>query len=270
MRDYSLYTAPQLRRIIRSNRWALRLARHWLWLIVGFLVTYTGLSLLPPVLMHAGYERPARIIHTIYGPMCHQFSFRSWFFFGDQLVYPRGASGTSLGTFETYAARDPHFAGLDLTQWSAELQLRSRSFLGNAEMGYKTALCQRDVAIYATMALMGMLFARVRNWLRPAPLWLYLLLGLVPLGLDGFSQMFSYAPFEFWPVRESLPGYRVLTGALFGTMNVWLAFPYLEESMREAAAAFSARLSAAQGQLAALEAKPQGARAARKKNRPRK
>lgn len=253
MRDYRSYTAPQLRRIIRANRWALRLARHWLALVVGFLALYTGLSLLPPLLMHTGHERPARLIHTIYGPMCHQFAFRSWFLFGEQLVYPRAASGTKLGTFEHYAAHDPHFAGLDLAAWTADLQLRSRSFLGNEEMGYKTALCQRDVAIYATMALLGLLFTRVRGWLRPAPLWLYLVLGLAPLGLDGFSQMFSHPPFEFWPIRETLPGYRVLTGALFGAMNVWLAFPYLEESMREAVTAISARLAEAQARLAALE-----------------
>jgi len=34
-------------------------------------------------------------------------------------------------------------------------------------------------------------------------------------------------------VRETLPAYRALTGALFGAMNIWLAFPYLQISMRE-------------------------------------
>ena len=43
----------------------------------------------------------------------------------------------------------------------------------------------------------------------------------------------SYPPFNLWPVRETSPFLRVLTGALFGLMNAWLAFPYLETSMRE-------------------------------------
>jgi hypothetical protein len=45
--------------------------------------------------------------------------------------------------------------------------------------------------------------------------------------------MLSYPPFDLWPVRETLPAFRILTGAMFGLMNVWLAFPYLEMSMSE-------------------------------------
>ncbi len=74
------------------------------------------------------------------------------------------------------------------------------------------------------------------------------------MGLDGFSQMFSYAPFEFWPVRETLPGYRLLTGALFGLMNVWLAFPYLESSMRETIEAVGEKLALAERRFAAGQA----------------
>jgi uncharacterized membrane protein len=245
-------TEIELRKAIRSNRWVLRLSRHWLTIILGFLFVYTGLSLTPPFLMEAGYKGTADAIYKIYGPMCHQFAFRSWFLFGDQLAYPRAAAGSSLGSFDTYAARDPYFAGLNLSEWSTELQIKARSFKGNEEMGYKTALCERDVAIYGTMLLVGLLFSRVRHWLRPAPLWLYLILGLAPLGLDGFSQMFSYPPFDFWPIRETLPPYRAITGALFGLMNVWLAFPYLESSMRETIEAVSARLNMAQQRLVAM------------------
>ena len=58
--------------------------------------------------------------------------------------------------------------------------------------------------------------------------------------------MFSYPPFEYWPVRETLPLFRLLTGALFGMMNVWLAFPYLEESMQDTTAVMEKKLEAAQ------------------------
>ncbi len=243
-----------LRRIIRTNRLVLRLARHWLVIALGFLLLYAGLSLTPPLFMEAGWPGAANIVYKVYAPMCHQFAFRSWFLFGEQLVYPRQVAGSGLGSFESYAAQDPHFAGVDLAVWSADLQFKSRSFKGNEQMGYKTALCERDVAIYGMMFLAGLLFVGVRRWLRPAPVMLYVLLGLVPLGLDGFSQMFSYVPFEFWPIRESLPAYRVITGALFGLMNVWLAFPYLELSMSETQAAASKKLRLAEQRLAALQA----------------
>lgn len=254
MPDAPSLTEAELRKLTRSNRRVLWLSTHWLGIVLTFLLLYTGLSLTPPLLMKAGLTGPAHVIYTLYKPMCHQFAFRSLFFFGDHITYPREAAGVDdAASFETYAVRDPHFADLNIREWSAELQLRARSFNGNEEMGYKAALCERDVAIYGTMFLMGLLFKRVRHWLRPAPLLLYFFVGIAPMGMDGFSQMFSYPPFEFWPVRETIPVFRVLTGALFGAMNVWLAFPYLEASMREAAEAMRERLAVAGQRLGSRE-----------------
>lgn len=241
-----------LYKTIRRNRLMLSLSRHWLIIALGILFMYVGLSVLPPFLMRAGYDGAANVIYKIYSPMCHQFAFRSWFLFGDQHTYPRAVAGSDQHPFEEYAVRDPHFADINVAEWSASLQLASRSFKGNEEMGYKAALCERDVAIYGMMLLAGMAFGLVRKRLRPAPIWLYLIVGLVPIGLDGFSQLISYPPFEFWPIRETLPAYRILTGSLFGMMNIWLAFPYLEQSMREAVDAFEMRLEMAQRRLALL------------------
>jgi uncharacterized membrane protein len=252
--DFSQPATDELRKSIRSNRRIIRLSRNWLKIALAFFFLYTGVSLLPPFLMQAGLEGPANVIYTIYSPMCHQFAFRSWFLFGDQLVYPRAVSGTALGTFEEYAVRDPHFEGVNLDTWSVEMQTAARSFTGNEEMGYKTALCERDVLIYGTMFLVGLLYAGVRKWLRPAPIWLYLVLGLAPIGLDGFSQMFGYPPFEYWPVRETLPYFRVLTGFLFGMMNVWLAFPYLEQSMVDTVQTLERKVAIAEQRLMVLEA----------------
>jgi len=82
----------------------------------------------------------------------------------------------------------------------------------------------------------GLIYAipYVRRRIRPLPLWIYVIVGLGPIGLDGLSQLLSYAPFSLWPVRETAPFFRLTTGALFGLMNAWLAFPYLERSMWDA------------------------------------
>lgn len=240
----------ELRRIIRLNRWVLWLSKHWLAIALVILGLYVGLALAAPALMAVGAEGPANVLYAFYSPMCHQFAFRSWFLFGDQYAYPREAAGSAnLTSFEAYATTDPHFDGLNLANWSSELQLKSRSFKGNEEMGFKTALCERDMAIYGAMFLAGLLYGRFRNRLRPAPIWLYLILGLGPVGLDGFSQLLSYAPFEFWPVRETLPAYRLVTGALFGTMNIWLAFPYLQMSMHETMETVELKLAQAYARL---------------------
>jgi uncharacterized membrane protein len=63
------------------------------------------------------------------------------------------------------------------------------------------------------------------------------LIGMGPIGLDGFSQLFSQMNWEWLssivPYRESTPFLRVLTGALFGFTTAWFSFPYMEESMAE-------------------------------------
>ncbi len=235
------------RRAIRMQRLVLGLSRHWLRFVIVFFGLYVGLPFAAPVLMEAGATGPARVIYTIYGPMCHQFAFRSWFLFGEQPAYPRAQAGVAgLRPFEEYASQDPTFSRIpNLSEWSADLQILSRSFVGNPQMGYKVALCERDVAIYGALFLASIGFAFVRRRLRPVPLWLYLILGLGPIGLDGFSQLLSNPPLSLWPARESTPLLRTVTGALFGLMNAWLALPYLEQSMRESEAELVEKLRSA-------------------------
>ena len=69
------------------------------------------------------------------------------------------------------------------------------------------------------------------------------MIGIIPIGIDGFWQLFTTFPYNavfhflsFLPYHESSPLGRTLTGALFGLANVWLAYPYFEASMREARA----------------------------------
>jgi uncharacterized membrane protein len=119
--------------------------------------------------------------------------------------------------------------------------LDARSFLGNEQVGYKIAVCQRDVAIYIAIIVFGLLFAITGRRLKPLHWIAWLLIGIVPIGLDGFSQLFSQLNLSFlnldinaiFPYRESTPFLRVLTGALFGFATAWFGLPYMETSMRE-------------------------------------
>ncbi|MFP4323081.1 MAG: DUF2085 domain-containing protein [Anaerolineales bacterium] len=257
-------------KLVRRQKLYIRLQRRWAEILIAILFVYVALPFVAPTLMRVGATGPANALYTIYSPLCHQFAFRSMFLYGEQLFYPRAEvdqdtfvsfdqrAAQSEAFVETYterrrnaitseqgtaAAQMYEFGGPDeLGQWSTTLQLAARSFRGDAQMGYKVALCARDIAIYGAMVIGGILFLFVRKRLRPVPLLLYAILGLGPIGLDGFSQLISYPPFELWPARESPPELRVLTGFMFGLMNVWLAFPYLEESMQRSANEMSATL----------------------------
>jgi uncharacterized membrane protein len=193
--------------------------RHWLSIIVGILLLYSLLPFVAPVLMKAGFTNAAQYIYQPYKLMCHTYAFRSFFLFGEQVVYPRGNGD---GEFERATGFKDDPTGL----------LQARDFQGNEQMGYKVALCERDIAIYLSMAISGIAFAFVRGRARPLPWLLFVLIGIVPIGLDGFSQLFSQWPLNFLPFRESTWYLRVITGSLFGFSVAWLVFPLIEETMR--------------------------------------
>ena len=229
--------------VLALDRLILGFARHWAAVLTLLAGLYAGVPFLAPVAMQAGATDIANAIYALYSPVCHQFAFRSWFLFGEQTVYPRARAGLPIGSFEQYASQEPFFDGVDVTTLDADLILAAKQFKGSPRMGWKVAFCERDVAIYASIALFGLLFIvlKARGIKVPyLPFWAYVLIALVPIGLDGLSQYFANPPFNgfglpFYPVRESTPFLRVLTGALFGIGNAWLAYPYIEDSMRETA-----------------------------------
>lgn len=205
----------------RISSW---LARHYLALINLLLLIYVGLPFAAPVLMKTGHPLPATIIYRVYGTMCHQLAFRSWFLFGQQPYYPRELAGI------------PGVVPYEVIQNSREVDLiEARNFVGNEVTGYKIALCERDVAIYGFMLLFGLMFGALGRRMSSIPWYIWVVLGLVPIGLDGVSQLLGMFPFlaQIIPARESTPLLRTLTGGLFGWMTAWYLFPMLEETARE-------------------------------------
>lgn len=228
--------------VIGLDRAILWLARHWLAVLSTIVGLYAAVPFIAPVAMNAGAESVANVIYTVYSPVCHQFAFRSWFLFGDQAAYPRARAGVDrLEPFETYAAAEPAFDGIDVNELDSDLIYAAKRFRGSERMGWKVAFCERDVAIYAALALTGVAFIALKRagvTVPKLPFWAYILIAIVPIGLDGFSQYFANPPFNafglnWYPVRESTPFLRALTGALFGFGNGWLVFPYVEASMQE-------------------------------------
>ena len=207
--------------------------RHWLAIFNLIVLLYIGLPFTTPYLLKAGMTTPARVIYKIYGPLCHQLPFRSWFLLGEQPAYPLEIAGLEGTSYEEIAG----VSSVDL--------LRDRAFIGNERVGYKVALCQRDVAIYGSIFLAGVAFTFLRHRLKPLPIWAWFIIGIIPLALDGGSQLLSSLPLVSFPVRESTPFLRSLTGMLFGVANVWMAYPYVEEIMVETQTLVAVKLAAA-------------------------
>jgi len=207
-------SAKRLNAII--NGVATGVARHWLAIFNLVVAVFVALPFLAPVLMQAGATGPAELIYKIYSPACHQLPERSVFLYGHDHFY-------SVDELEAAG-----YLPANLNQ----LQRMTLRWAGAAEAGWKIAICQRDIAIYVSVLLSGLLFAVVRprfsksDKLPKMPVWLLILL-LAPVALDGLSQLPGW--------RESIPALRFLTGAIAGAAVVWFAYPHVEDAMRDVA-----------------------------------
>jgi len=226
------YQTQRGKTVTTGDRVSFWIAKRYLLILNLFMFIYVGLPLLAPTLMKVGAETPANIIYRIYKPLCHQFGFRSFFLFGEQPFYPLAEARVS--GYKTYEEATG-FANLSDPYSMARFD--ARNHIGDEVMGYKVALCERDIAIYLAILMFGIIFGLTGRRLKSLHWMLWLLLGIAPFGLDGFSQLFSQFNWEWLsalvPYRESTPFLRTFTGALFGLFTAWFAYPNIEESMSE-------------------------------------
>jgi uncharacterized membrane protein len=200
--DRIQYHASRLLRVV---------SRFWLTGVNTFMGLYVGLPVLAPILQYHGLEGPAGLIHTIFCPLCHQRPERSFFLYGRQWSY-------------SYAELEVQLGGLVPSRYP-----------GDPELGFKVAICERDVAIYGALFLGGLLFHLVRRRLKPLSGRGFLAL-MLPMAVDGVGQLVG-----LW---TSTTLSRVLTGALFGLATVWLVYPYLQDGMSQVYAEMVASLAA--------------------------
>lgn len=178
------------------------IARRWLLLANAFWAIFIALPLLAPVFMANGLPQIGQLIYQAYAPHCHQLPERSYFFYGPQYYYSLPELGELVGP--------------DV----------SPRYIGDPRIGYKVAVCERDVAIYGTLAIAGIAFGLVRRKLYPLGQGAFLrfaALFALPMAVDGFGQLLG-----FW---ESNWISRTITGAVAATGGVWLVYPYIEKGM---------------------------------------
>ncbi|MCX6054576.1 MAG: DUF2085 domain-containing protein [Chloroflexi bacterium] len=214
----------ELLKVKNIEKLTLHFSKYYALIISLLMAIFVGVPFLAPVLAKGGYDRPADAIYRVYSVLCHQLAFRSFFIFGEQTYYPRQlALITNAATYEEETGK----AATDLTF--------ARRFIGNEQLGYKIAFCERDLAIYGSISLFALIFHFFKNRIKQWPWILWVIISLLPIALDGFSQIPGLSSgWPNWvPIRESTPFLRVVTGTLFGVGTGWYIFPLMEESMKE-------------------------------------
>ncbi len=215
--------------ITRADKISLWISKNYLLILNLMVFLYVGIPFTAPILKEAGADRAAEVIYQVYKPLCHQWSFRSWFIFGEQPFYPHEAAKMpGVLTFEEVSG---------ITDINDPGRLQARTFEGNEILGFKVAYCQRDVAIWGSILLFGLIFAISKRKIKGIHWLIWILIGLGPIGLDGFSQLISQLNLPslsgILPYRESTPYLRTLTGFLFGFMTAWYGYPTIEDAMAD-------------------------------------
>ncbi len=206
------------------DRFSYFFSKSYVIILSLILAIFVGIPFLAPVLEKTGHTTSANIIYKVYRVVCHQLAFRSFFVYGEQPFYPRQlANIDNFITYEQITSSD--VIDLDF----------ARDLVGDPLLGYKVAICERDVAIYGSLALFGFLFQFTGKRIKQLPWYWWFVIALIPIALDGFSQIPSLSDgWPAWvPIRESTPLIRVITGTLFGAGTGWFMYPLMEESMKE-------------------------------------
>jgi uncharacterized membrane protein len=137
----------------------------------------------------------------------------------------------ALALFIGLSALGPLGYALGLTGPSSALFNFYRLFCGQVPShsfyiaGYQMCLCSRCLAIYSSLLAGGLILAmfRYRAFFSIRPIgWKLWLLGMVPMALDGGTQLFGW--------HESNVYLRLLTGIIFGLATAWFVLPQIEDA----------------------------------------
>lgn len=232
--------SPTTRGIIKGiDRMALFIVKHWLGIFLIAYGAWVWAPFLAPVFMHFGWTNAGNALYFAYSLFCHQLPERSLFFFGPQAMYSLDQIGQV---------------------WSTENQLVLRQFIGNAEMGWKMAWSDRMISTYGGIWFGAVLWAIFGKRVPRLPLSIWLLVGVLPLALDGISHFINDivagssgqgfrdtnewlmlltgnifpAEFYYGNMLGSFNSWaRWITGLLFGVTTVFAIFPIIGAAMRD-------------------------------------
>src|SRR5260370_22583324 len=99
-------------------------------------------------------------------------------------------------------------------------QIPSHSFY---IIGHQLGMYVRNLFIYGSMFLGGLVFVLSKKRLTGIPWWVWVLM-ILPIALDGTTHLVGW--------RESTWALRMITGHLFGVGSVWFALPLMQNYLR--------------------------------------
>lgn len=207
------------------------ISTHWFETFILVYGLWVFVPFFAPVFMQLGWTGAGKAVYFIYSFFCHQLPERSFFWFGEKVMY-------SLGEIQAV--------------WQdTSNPMVLRQFVGNEAMGWKVAWSDRMISFYTSVWLFALLWYPLRRRIKPVSWWGFALL-LLPIAVDGITHAVSdlagigqgFRDTNVWLAiltENSLPPtfyagdalgsfnsiMRFITGLLAGLGIVWLVFPYV-------------------------------------------
>jgi len=210
------------------------LTSHWLETFLVIYGLWVFVPFLAPFFMYMGWTGTGKAIYFIYSFFCHQLPERSFFLFGEKIMY-------TLPEIQS--------------AWQDTINpMILRQFTGNELMGWKIAWSDRMISFYTSVWVFAALWFPFRRKVKSLSWWGFVLL-LLPLIMDGGTHTISdfagigqgFRDTNQWLAiltNNSFPAtfyagdalgsfnsmMRLITGILAGLAVIWLAFPYILQS----------------------------------------
>lgn len=195
-----------------------------IFLCIYLLGAFTG-----PLLQKFGHPELGQKVTAIYRVFCHQRVERSMFILGQEGLI-RFYSLDELEAKGVIPAENPYVPK------ALSTSIYGHPYVGNDQVGYKVALCIRDLAIYVALVAFGLIYIlkyRISGKDLPYTFkWGLILALMLPMMLDGGFQLIaeifdlSWVPDAYFASIWK----RIITGGLFGVGFGMLIFPNLISS----------------------------------------
>lgn len=187
--------------------------RDWFFWFMFIYGLFVFIPFLAPVFMKIGMTGAGEVLYFVYSFFCHQLPQRSFFLFGEKVMY-------SLSEIQTawQNTNDPFLL---------------RHFIGNEIIGWKIAWSDRMISFYTSIWFFALLFAITRRKIKPLSLIGFIIL-LIPMALDGGTHMLSDFSGIGNGFRDTNEWLAIITnnsfsssfyaGDALGSFNSWMRF----------------------------------------------
>ncbi len=219
--------------VITIQKSILYLTRYWFLIANLLAVLMLALGFLAPLFMSVGWSGAGESTYRILAPHNHQLPQRSYFLFSHN------------GGIQTYSKAE-------LAAFGAKPHALE-AFIGNPEVGYKTALNHRMIAIFLAILIGGIGWGLAGE--RPRLTFMFLVILALPMFVDAISHMISdnggtdFRQTNDWAIALTYQVFpasfylgttigtlnwllRNVTGILFGLGLVWWLYNYLSSKFK--------------------------------------